>query len=586
MTIIPRDSKTPSFDVPEDDYDARLELALAMTTPRGAIDPEDHSWFKTAVFYEVLVRSFADSDDDGIGDLAGLTSRLDYLQWLGVDCLWLPPFFASPMGDGGYDVADYQAIQPGLGTLDEFGQFIDAAHDRGMRVIIDIVMNHTSTHHPWFKSSRSDPDGPYGDYYVWRDAPDEYSDARIIFLDTEDSNWAWDEVRGQYYWHRFYSHQPDLNYENPRVLTEMLNTLRFWLGFGVDGFRLDAVPYLVEAEGTNCENLPGTHAILKQVRQMIDAEFPGRIMLCEANQWPRDVIEYFGAGDECQMAFHFPVMPRLYMAMERHTRESITTILASTPPVPEGCQWGTFLRNHDELTLEMVTEDDRQYMWRHYAPDPRMKLNLGIRRRLAPLMDGDPDKIRLMHAMLLSLPGSPVLYYGDEIGMGDNIDLPDRDGVRTPMQWTGRRRAGFSKAEPEDFYLPLIADERYDPRHVNVCDQLSDPSSLLFWLRSMLATRRDNPVLGLGDFMDLGGENDAVLSYLRTLSDENGTSRVLCLNNLSPEPQEILLYLPNFADYQTIDLVSARSHEPVGPNHEFRHHLPPWGYAWLALIEP
>ncbi|WP_239018357.1 maltose alpha-D-glucosyltransferase [Propionibacterium ruminifibrarum] len=557
-----------------------------MTTPSGAIDPEDPNWFKTAVFYEVLVRSFADSDDDGIGDLAGLTSRLDYLQWLGVDCLWLPPFFASPMGDGGYDVADYRAIQPGLGTLDEFGHFIDAAHDRGMRVIIDIVMNHTSTDHPWFESSRSDPDGPFGDYYVWRNTPDEYSDARIIFLDTETSNWTWDEVRGQYYWHRFYSHQPDLNYENPRVMTEMLNTLRFWLGFGIDGFRLDAVPYLVEAEGTNCENLPGTHAILKQVRQMIDSEFPGRIMLCEANQWPRDVIEYFGDGDECQMAFHFPVMPRLYMGMERHTREAITTILASTPPLPEGCQWATFLRNHDELTLEMVTEDDRQYMWRRYAPDPRMRLNLGIRRRLAPLMDGDQDKIRLMHAMLLSLPGAPVLYYGDEIGMGDNIDLPDRDGVRTPMQWTGGRRAGFSRAEPEDFYLPLVTDERYDPRHVNVSAQTGDPSSLLFWLRSMLSTRRDNPVFGLGDFMDLGGENDAVLSYLRTLSDETGTSRVLCLNNLSPEPQDILLYLPNFADYRTIDLISARHHEPVGPNHEFRHQLPPWGYAWLKLTEP
>ena len=586
VTITPPDVKALSYDVPEDDYDARLELALAMTTPSGAIDPEDPNWFKTAVFYEVLVRSFADSDNDGVGDLAGLTSHLDYLQWLGVDCLWLPPFFASPMGDGGYDVADYRAIQPGLGTLDEFGHFIDAAHDRGMRVIVDIVMNHTSTDHPWFKSSRSDPDGPYGDYYVWRDTPDEYSDARIIFLDTETSNWAWDEVRGQYYWHRFYSHQPDLNYENPRVLAEMLNTLRFWLGFGVDGFRLDAVPYLIEAKGTNCENLPGTHAILKQVRQMIDSEFPGRIMLCEANQWPRDVIEYFGDSDECQMAFHFPVMPRLYMGMKRHTREAITTILASTPPLPKGCQWGTFLRNHDELTLEMVTEDDRQYMWRSYAPDPRMKLNLGIRRRLAPLMDGDPAKIRLMHAMLLSLPGAPVLYYGDEIGMGDNIDLPDRDGVRTPMQWTGGRRAGFSRAEPEDFYLPLITDERYDPRHVNVFDQMSDPSSLLFWLRSMLSTRHDNPVFGLGDFMDLGGENDAVLSYLRTLSDENGTSRVLCLNNLSPEPQDILLYLPNFADYQTIDLISARHHEPIGPNHEFRHQLPPWGYAWLKLTEP
>ena len=568
------------------DYDAQLELALALTKPSGAIDPNDTSWFRTAVFYEVLVRSFADSDDDGLGDLAGLTRHLDYLQWLGVDCLWLPPFFSSPMSDGGYDVSDFRSVQPGLGTLEGFGEFIDAAHDRGMRVIIDFVMNHTSSSHPWFQASRTDPDGPFGDYYVWRDEPDGYPDARIIFLDTETSNWTWDEVRGQYYWHRFYSHQPDLNYENPKVLAEMLDTLRFWLGFGVDGLRLDAVPYLVEAEGTNCENLPGTHAVLKRVRRMIENEFPGRILLCEANQWPHDVIEYYGDGDECQMAFHFPVMPRLYMAMERHTREAVTTILASTPPLPDGCQWGVFLRNHDELTLEMVTEDDRRYMWRHYAPDPRMRLNLGIRRRLAPLMGGDQDKIRLMHAMLLSLPGSPVLYYGDEIGMGDDVGLPDRDGVRTPMQWTGESRAGFSRAEPDDFYLPLIADGRYDPRHVNVYDQLNDPTSLLFWLRSMLATRRDSPVFGLGGFMDLGGENDAVLSYLRTLEGEDGTCSVLCLNNLSPEPQDILLYLPDFSDYQTVDLISARRHEPVGSDHEFRHRLPPWGFAWLRFEEP
>lgn len=565
------------------DARAKLEMALSLTQPTGAVDPHDTSWFETAVFYEVMVRSFADSSGDGIGDLAGLTEHLDYLQWLGVDCLWLPPFFASPMTDGGYDVADYRAISPDLGTLSEFGDFIDKAHDRGIRIIIDFVMNHTSDHHPWFEESRRHPDGPYGDFYVWRDNPDGYPDARIIFIDTETSNWTFDPVRGQYFWHRFYSHQPDLNYENPKVLAEMLDALRFWLGFGVDGFRLDAVPYLVEEEGTNCENLPGTHDILKQVRKMVDEEFPGRILLCEANQWPHDVVEYFGDNDECQMAFHFPVMPRLYMGVARHTREAITTILASTPPVPQGCQWATFLRNHDELTLEMVTEDDRQYMWREYAPDPRMRLNLGIRRRLAPLMGNDPDKIRLMNAMLLSLPGSPVLYYGDEIGMGDDIWLHDRDGVRTPMQWTADPSAGFSTATPDKFFLPLLADP-YSPQQVNVTDQMADPGSLLVWMRSMLTTRRQFPVFGRGEFIDMGGQNDAVLSFLRVLDDDkHGSQRLLCLNNLSPEEQDVLLYLPDDAGTKPVSLLTSQAMAPIAANGEFHDTLPAWGFAWLDL---
>ncbi len=581
------DGLVDADEQPTEDELARLEMALSLVQPTGAIDTTNKDWFRTAVFYEVMVRSFADSDGDGIGDLAGLTARLDYLQWLGVNCLWLPPFFDSPMADGGYDVANYKAIQPDIGTLGEFGKFIDAAHDRGLRIIIDFVMNHTSDDHPWFKASRSDPSGPYGDYYVWRNSPGDYPDARIIFVDSEKSNWTYDPVRGQYFWHRFYSHQPDLNYENPQVLAEMLDALRFWLGFGVDGFRLDAVPYLAEQEGTNCENLPGTHAILKRVRKMVDEEFPGRILLCEANQWPHDVVQYFGDNDECQMAFHFPVMPRLYMGMSRHTRESITTILAATPPVPEGCQWATFLRNHDELTLEMVTEDDRQYMWRHYAPDPRMRLNLGIRRRLAPLMDNDPQKIRLMHAMLLSLPGSPVLYYGDEIGLGDNIWLNDRDGVRTPMQWTSAASADFSTAPPDKLFLPLIDTEPYVPADVNVADQLNDPASLLVWLRSMLATRAHFKVFGLGTFTDLGGQNDAVLSYLRSWErpDPRGSQRVLCLNNLSDQDQDVLLHLPEDTGAVPASLLRAERLEPIGTDGEFHYRLPAWGFAWFDISE-
>jgi len=489
-------------------------------------------WFKTSVFYEVLVRSFADSNGDGVGDFRGLTGKLDYLAWLGVDCLWLPPFFGSPLRDGGYDVSDYTGVLPEFGTIDDMRALLEGARARGMKVIIDFVMNHTSSDHPWFQASRSDPTGPYGDFYVWRDRPDAYLDARIIFIDTISSNWSYDEVRGQYYWHRFFAHQPDLNYENPRVKQEIFDAIRFWMDLGIDGFRLDAVPYLIEEDGTNCENLPGTHAILKEVRQLVDTEYPGRILLCEANQWPADVIEYFGDDDECQLAFHFPVMPRLYMGLRQASRASISAILADTPAIPPGCQWGTFLRNHDELTLEMVTEDERQYMWREYAPIERMKCNLGIRRRLAPLVDGDERRIRLLHALLLALPGSPVLYYGDEIGMGDNIWLTDRDGVRTPMQWDATAGAGFSTADPERFTFPLIDSPGYTPAERNVAAQQADPASLLNWLREILATRREHPVFGLGTFTDLGGDNEAVFAFRR---EHEGRS-VVAVNNLSADP--------------------------------------------------
>ena len=406
----------------------------------------DPLWFKHAVFYEIHVRGFFDGNADGMGDLRGVTDKLDYLEWLGIDCIWLLPMYPSPLGDGGYDIADFYDIHPDYGTVEDFRAFVDAAHQRQIRVIADLVMNHTSSDHPWFQEARSSPDSPKRDWYVWSDTDDGYPDARVIFVDTEPSNWTWDPLAGQYYWHRFFSHQPDLNYENPEVQDEMLRVLRFWLDLGIDGFRLDAVPYLYEDEGTNCENLPRTHDYLKRVREEVDASYPDRVLLAEANQWPEDVVEYFGEGDECHMAFQFPIMPRMFMSLRREDATPMYEILERTPSLPDNCQWGLFLRNHDELTLEMVTDDERDYMYAEYAKDPRMKLNLGIRRRLAPLLDNGRDEIELMHAILFSLPGSPVLYYGDEIGMGDNVFLGDRDGVRTPMHWTGDRNGGFSTA--------------------------------------------------------------------------------------------------------------------------------------------
>ena len=515
----------------------------------------DPLWFKRAVFYEVLVRSFKDSDGDGVGDFRGLREKLDYLQWLGVDCLWLPPFFTSPLRDGGYDVADYAGIQPEVGTLDDFRALLVDAHSRGIRMIIDFVMNHTSDQHRWFQESRRDPTGPYGDFYVWSDTDDLYSDARVIFVDTEASNWTWDPVRQQYYWHRFYSHQPDLNFDNPRVHEAMLDALRFWLDLGIDGFRLDAVPYLYERPGTNGENLPETHEFLRMVRKTVDAEYPDRVLLAEANQWPGDVVDYFGdfaqGGDECHMCFHFPVMPRIFMAVRRESRYPISEILEQTPAIPETCQWGIFLRNHDELTLEMVTDEDRDYMWTEYAKDPRMKANIGIRRRLAPLLDSDLNQMELFSPLLLSLPGSPVLYYGDEIGMGDNIWLGDRDGVRTPMQWTPDRNAGFSTATPGRLHLPTVQDPVFGYQSVNVEAELQNTSSLLHWTRRMISARKQHPAFGLGSFHDLGGSNPSVFSFSRDFGDDI----VLCVNNLSRFPQPVELDLRRWEGSQPIEML-------------------------------
>jgi maltose alpha-D-glucosyltransferase / alpha-amylase len=550
--------------------------------PAAGTDPY---WFKRAVFYEVLVRSFKDSEGDGVGDLRGLTEKLDYVQWLGVDCLWLPPFYPSPLRDGGYDVSDYKGVLREFGTLEDFSGFVRLTHDRGMRIIIDFVMNHTSDQHSWFQASREDPDGPYGDFYVWADDDTGYPDARIIFVDTETSNWTFDPVRRQYYWHRFFHHQPDLNYENPAVGEAVIDALRFWLDLGIDGFRLDAVPYLFEEEGTNCENLPRTHAFLRQVRKVVDDEYPDTVLLCEANQWPADVVEYFGdfavGGDECHMAFHFPVMPRIFMAVRRESRYPVSEIMAQTPVLPANCQWGIFLRNHDELTLEMVTDDERDYMWAEYAKDPRMKANIGIRRRLAPLLENDTDQIELFTALLLSLPGSPVLYYGDEIGMGDNIWLGDRDSVRTPMQWTPDRNAAFSTAEPGRLTLPVVMDAVYGYQVTNVESQLTNTSSLLHWTRHMIEVRKQNPAFGLGDFTDIGGSNPSVLSYVREFGDDI----VLCVNNLSRFPQPVELDLRRYEGCQPIELMGGVRFPLIGEL-PYLLTLAPHGFYWFRLVHP
>ncbi len=544
-------------------------------------------WFKSAVFYEVLVRSFRDSNADGTGDFRGLVEKLDYLQWLGIDCLWIPPFFPSPLRDGGYDVADYTGVLPEIGTMEDFHYFLDQAHERGIRVIIDFVMNHTSDAHPWFQASRSDPDGPYGDFYVWSDTDELYQDARVIFVDTEPSNWTWDPVRQQYFWHRFFAHQPDLNFDNPAVHDAMLDAMRIWLDMGLDGFRLDAVPYLYERPGTNGENLPETHEMLRKVRRFVDENYPGRVLLCEANQWPEDVVDYFGdpevGGDECHMAFHFPVMPRIFMAVRRESRFPISEILEQTPAIPSSCQWGIFLRNHDELTLEMVTDEDRDYMWDEYAKDPRMKANIGIRRRLASLLDNDTNQIELFNALLLSLPGSPVLYYGDEIGMGDNIWLGDRDGVRTPMQWTSDRNAGFSSANPGKLDLPLVQDPVYGYQSVNVDAQLENSSSLLHWTRRMIHVRRNHHAFGLGEFHDLGGSNSSVLSYAREYVDADGQEDlILCVNNLSRFPQPIELDLRRFEGRRPVELLGGVPFPEIGEL-PYLLTLAGYGFYWFRL---
>ena len=541
-------------------------------------------WYKNAIFYELHIRAFADSNGDGKGDLLGVVSKLDYLQSLGVDCIWLLPMFPSPLKDDGYDVADYFNIHPDYGTVDDFRRLVDEAHARGIRVITDMVLNHTSDRHPWFIKSRKSKDNPYRDYYVWSDTDRKYADARVIFVDTEPSNWTFDPQTGEYYWHRFYASQPDLNYDNPEVAQKMMDVLRFWLDMGIDGFRADAVPYLFEREGTNCENLPETHAYLKKIRAMMDENYPGTILLGEANQLPRDLRPYFGGdendpsvpGDEFHLAFHFPVMPRIFKALKTGNSADIIQVMQDTPSIPENAQWCVFLRNHDELTLEMVTEEDRQFLWRAYALDPRMRLNLGIRRRLAPLLDNDRRKIEAANAILFSLRGAPIIYYGDEIGMGDNIHLPDRNGVRTPMQWSAEPGAGFSSADPAAFYEPLIDDDIFGYRRVNVAAQQADPDSLWHAIRKMIAVRKAHPVFGNGDLQFLPHDNPAVLAYLR----RDATESLLVLVNLSSAAQKISLAAGDLMKVPPYDIVTG---EPVAFDERGSLRLQPYQYRWLQI---
>ena len=538
-------------------------------------------WYKDAIFYEVFVRAYADSNGDGIGDLAGLTSKLDYIRWLGVDAIWMLPIFPSPLRDDGYDVADYYNIHPDYGTLEDFERLVAEAHRHDLRVVVELIPNHTSDQTVWFQASR-DPDHPeharYKDWYVWSETDEKYEDARIIFLDYESSNWTFDEVRGQYFWHRFFHHQPDLNYDNPDVQKEMLRIVQYWSDFGVDGFRVDATPYLIEREGTNCENLPETHAYLKRVRKFVDAYAPGTMLLSEANQWPEDVLPYFGEGDEFHMNFHFPLMPRIFMALAKADRSPIEHILARTPALPEGCQWATFLRCHDELTLEMVTPEEREFMWDYYAPKPRMRLNLGIRRRLAPLVENDPDRIMMLNSILLTFIGSPVIYYGDEIGMGDDIWLEDRDGVRTPMQWNDRPGAGFSDAPPEQFYAPLIADETYGYERVNVAAQRRAANSLLNRLRRMIQVRKNYLVFGRGEMELVDAQPKSVLSYLRSSVNET----MLIFNNLSSEPQEVTVRLAEYEGTAPIDVLTGKRLPQLSKS-PYTLTLEPYGFHWLRL---
>lgn len=538
-------------------------------------------WYKDAIFYEVFVRAYADSNGDGIGDLAGLTSKLDYIRWLGVDAIWMLPIFPSPLRDDGYDVADYYAIHPDYGTLDDFEALVEEAHKHDLRVVIELIPNHTSDQNAWFQASR-DPNHPdhefYKDWYVWSDTDEKYEDARIIFLDYEDSNWTYDEMRGQYFWHRFFHHQPDLNYDNPEVQKEMLRIVQYWSDFGVDGFRVDATPYLIEREGTNCENLPETHAYLKRVRKFVDAYTPDTMLLSEANQWPEDVLPYFGEGDEFHMNFHFPLMPRLFMALAKADRTSIEQILARTPDLPDGCQWGTFLRCHDELTLEMVTPEERKFMWDFYAPEPRMRLNLGIRRRLAPLVENDPKRILMLNSILMTFIGSPVIYYGDEIGMGDNIWLDDRDGVRTPMQWDDSPGAGFSDAPLEEFYAPLIGDETYGYEKVNVDAQRKAANSLLNRLRRMIQVRKNYLVFGRGGMQLVDAQPKSVLAYLRTSVNET----MCILNNLSSESQDVTVQLSEHEGTAPIDVLTGKRLPQISRT-PYTLTLEPYDYRWLRL---
>lgn len=538
-------------------------------------------WYKDAVFYEVSPRAFKDGNGDGIGDFVGLTASLDYIAGLGVTCIWLLPMYPSPLNDDGYDIADYDGIHPQLGTMDDFKHFMAEAKKRNLRVIADLVVNHTSDQHPWFQAARQGPENPYHDYYVWSDDGAPYADARIIFTDTETSNWTYDEQAKKFFWHRFYASQPDLNYDNPQVQDAMREVLSFWMDLGLDGFRVDAVPYLFEREGTNCENLPETHAYLRELRAYMDKKYPAAILLGEANQWPEEVLPYFGTEEapEFHLSFHFPVMPRLYQALKEQSRESIDVIMARTPDLPAGAQWATFLRNHDELTLEMVSDEVRQAMWDAYAPDPRMRLNVGIRRRLFPLLDNDRRQAELLHGLLFSLPGSPVLYYGDEIGMGDNIYLPDRYGVRTPMQWTDGRNAGFSTAKPSKLNWPVIADPGpYHYQAVNVEVAQRQPRSFYHWLVALIALRKQHPAFARGSIRFVSPANPAILAYVRAYEGET----ILVVVNLAATAQAASLNLGEWAGKKPVELGGGAGFSPIGSE--------PWpialgahGFYWFQL---
>jgi maltose alpha-D-glucosyltransferase/alpha-amylase len=554
--------------------------------PVGAAGPapqvfaDDPQWYKDAVVYQLHVKAFRDSNGDGYGDFTGLTSRLDYIADLGVTAIWLLPFYPSPLRDDGYDIADYTDVHPDYGTLADFRRFVREAHRRGLRVITELVVNHTSDQHPWFRESRSARDNPRRDWYVWSDTDQRYRDARIIFTDTESSNWAWDNDSRAYYWHRFFSHQPDLNYDNPAVVRAILRVMRFWLDLGVDGLRLDAVPYLVEREGTSCENLPETHAILRRLRAAVDARYRNPMLLAEANQWPPDVVPYFGNGvDECHMAFHFPLMPRIWIGLRREDRFPIVEIMQQTPEIPDATQWAIFLRNHDELTLEMVTDEERDYMYSEYAHDRRMRINLGIRRRLSPLVDNSRRRIELLNSLLFSMRGTPIVYYGDEIGMGDNVFLGDRNGVRTPMQWNGDRNAGFSSADPAALYLPVVVDPVFGYQAVNVEAQQRVPGSLLNWMRRIIRVRRSHdPIFGRGSLEFLHPANRRVLAYLR----EHGGRSILCVANLSRFAQYVELDLSRFRGAVPCELIGRNDFPRIG-DLPYLLTLGPHDFLWFEL---
>ena len=566
-----------------------MTFTAPIQLPGLALDTE---WYRRAVFYEVMVRSFVDSNGDGSGDLGGLISRLDYLQWLGIDALWLPPIYQSPLRDGGYDVSDFKAILPEFGTVEEFRELVRRAHERNMRIVIDYPLNHTSDAHDWFQQSRSDPEGPYGDYYVWSDTDEKYPDIRIIFVDTEESNWTFDPVRRQFFFHRFFSHQPDLNFENPAVRQEVMDIIRFWLDMGVDGIRLDAIPYLFESEEGNGEGEPATHAYIREIRAMLDRDYPGRILIAEANQWPQEVVAFFGTEEEpeCHMAFDFPVMPRIYYSLRAQQSGELIRILSETTDVPPGAGWGVFLRNHDELTLEMVSEEYRQAMYGWYAYDPRMRSNVGIRRRLAPLLDNSRAELELAHALLFALKGSPFLYYGDEIGMGDNIWLPDRDSSRTPMQWNPDRNAGFSSADPGKLYSPIVQSLVYNYTLVNVESQLAQSRSLLHWIRNVVHVRKAHPAFGLGDLTIVPTNHESALVFLRTY-EGSGTQfgdlpeTILCVFSFSHNPISVEIDASAIPGASLVDLFGGGQFPTVGDDGKLTLTLGTQDFFWLRVDE-